>query len=45
MTGSLDTANSFKSATLIVYGFSLRDSVHILYGGGKASYIGFDFTA
>lgn len=42
--GSLNTANSFKSATLIVYGFSLRESIHILYGGEKASYIGFDFT-
>jgi len=43
-TGSLNTTNSFKSATLIVYGFSLRESIHILYGGEKASYIGFDFT-
>ena len=44
MTGSLSTANSFKSATLTVYGFSLRESISILYGGEKASYIGFDFT-
>lgn len=45
MTGSLDTATSFKSAKLIVYGFSLRENVYVSYGGGKASYIGFDFTA
>ncbi len=44
ITGSFNTANSFKSATLIVYGFSLRENTYILHGGETASYISFDFT-
>lgn len=44
MTGSFNTANSFKSATLIVYGFSLRENTYILHGGETASYISFDFA-
>ena len=34
----------FKSIKLTVYGFSLRNTIGILYGGGKASQICFDFT-
>lgn len=44
MTGSFNTANSFKSVKMIVYGISLRDKTYILHGGETASHISFDFA-
>lgn len=42
--GSLDKKEEFKSIKLVVYGFSLRDNIKVLYGGEEASQICFDFS-
>ncbi|MCX6667422.1 MAG: PKD domain-containing protein [Euryarchaeota archaeon] len=42
--GSIDTPGEFKSIKLVVYGFSLRNKISILYGDEKASQICFNFA-
>lgn len=42
--GAFDKEEEFRSVKIVVYGFSLRKEIGILYGGEKASYICFDFT-
>jgi hypothetical protein len=44
MQGSIDNSDEFKSIKLVVYGFSLRNKISILYGGEKASQICFNFA-
>lgn len=44
LTGTVNEPTDFKYAELSIIGFSLKDKIHILYGGGKASSICFDFT-
>ncbi len=44
LQGKIEKLDDFKSMKLVVYGFSLRSKVSILYGGEKASQIYFDFT-
>ena len=41
--GSLDKDENFKALKIVVYGFSLRKEISILYGGEKSSQILFDF--
>jgi hypothetical protein len=42
--GSIDNPGEFKSIKLVIYGFSLRSKISILYGGEKASQICFNFA-
>ena len=44
ISGKIDTSKEFKSIELVIYGFSLREKIDVLYGGEKASQICFDFT-
>jgi len=44
MNGEIDNPVEFKSLKLIIFGFSIREKINILYGGEKASFICFDFT-
>ena len=43
-SGMMNEPTDFKSAEISITGFSLRDKIHILYGGEKASSVCFDFT-
>jgi hypothetical protein len=45
LKGSVDTKEEFESLTVIIYGFSLRGNINVLYGGERASHLFFDFTA
>lgn len=42
--GSIDRPGEFKSIKLVIYGFSLRNKISILYGGETASQICFNFA-
>ena len=42
--GSIGNSGEFKSIKLVIYGFSLRNKISILYGGEKASQICFNFA-
>lgn len=42
--GNIDNPGEFKSIKLVIYGFSLRNKISILYGGEKASQICFNFA-
>ena len=44
LTGAVNEPTDFKYAELYVSGFSFGEKIHILYGGGKASSLCFDFT-
>ena len=42
--GTFDREEELKSVKIVVYGFSLRKKISILYGGEEASHICFDFA-
>jgi len=44
-TGITIKSEEFKSINLIIYGFSLREKISIIYGGDTASQICFHFTS
>ena len=44
MSGIISEPTGFISAEISVTGFSFRNSINILYGGEKASFVCFDFT-
>lgn len=43
LSGEINKPEQFKSAKLVVYGFTLGKKINVLYGGDKASQICFDF--
>jgi hypothetical protein len=44
VNGEINKSERFKSAKLVVYGFTLGKKINVLYGGDTASSICFDFT-
>ena len=44
INGRIIKPEEFKSIRIIVYGFSLKEKINILYGSETASNICFDFT-
>ena len=44
-SGTIAGSENFKSAKIVILGFSLNEKICVLYGGEKASQITFDFSS